>query len=275
MQALVNFFQEWQAIATVVGLTLLLVWESFRPFFAFTRDRSSRGIHIVRNLLLGAVNSLVVTLAFVALWILTAEWAAERGFGVMNWLASEHAVIHTVGAILLLDAWTYTWHRMNHRFAFLWRFHRVHHADKQMDVSTAGRFHVGEIILSSLVRIPVIALFGVYAWELVLYETIMFAVVQFHHANVAIPAWLDRALRTVIVTPYMHKVHHSRIRVETDSNYSSLLSVWDRLGRSFRMRSDPDAIEFGLDDPALDGERLTDLMKMPLLPDHNDHDRAG
>ena len=129
-----------------------------------------------------------------------------------------------------------------------------------MDVSTAGRFHVGEIIFSSALRIPLIVLLGVYAWELLLYETIMFAVVQFHHANIGVPPVLDRALRTVI-----HKVHHSRFQPETDSNYSALFSFWDRLARSFRLRSDPHEIEFGLDEfdePRF--ETLGGMMKMPL-----------
>ena len=270
MQTIVSFFQQWQAIVTVAGLVLLLSWESFRPFFSFRAKSSTRGVHVVRNLALGALNSVVVAAFFVSLWIISAEWAADRGFGIMNWLApvdSGRSVIHGVGAVLLLDFWTYWWHRLNHRIPFLWRFHRVHHADREMDVSTAGRFHVGEIVLSSALRIPIIALFGVFAWELVLYETVMFAIVQFHHANIAVPPALDRALRTVIVTPYMHKVHHSRVRVETDSNYSSLLSVWDRVGRSFRIREDPHSIEFGIDSPIAEGDRLLELLKMPLADD--------
>ncbi|MDX1531724.1 MAG: sterol desaturase family protein [Rhodothermales bacterium] len=168
---------------------------------------------------------------------------------------------------MVFDVWTYAWHRINHRVPFLWRFHRVHHADAEMDVTTASRFHVGELALSSALRIPLIVLVGVYAWELLLYETLMFAVVQFHHANVGLPARLDRALRAVIVTPAMHKVHHSRLQPETDSNYSSLFSWWDRLFRSFRLRERPEEIRFGLD--AFDGEAhrtLGGLLRMPLAP---------
>jgi sterol desaturase/sphingolipid hydroxylase (fatty acid hydroxylase superfamily) len=134
-----------------------------------------------------------------------------------------------------------------------------------MDVSTAGRFHVGEIVFSSLLRIPLILLLGVYAWELLLYETVMFAVVQFHHANIGVPPVLDRALRTVIVTPAMHKVHHSRLQVETDSNYSALFSFWDRLARSFKLRPDPRTIDFGLDEfDEPRHETLPGLLRMPL-----------
>ncbi|MFA6963083.1 MAG: sterol desaturase family protein, partial [Opitutaceae bacterium] len=138
--------------------------------------------------------------------------------------------------------------RLNHVWPFLWRFHRLHHADREMNVTTANRFHIGEIVLSSLLRVPLLALLGVRLEELALYETALFAVVQFHHANIGLPEWLDRALRCVIVTPYLHKVHHSVVRAEADSNFSSLFSWWDRLFRTFRLSRDPRRIVFGVDD---------------------------
>ena len=270
MQAILSSLQTWQMGAYAAVLTAMLAWESLHPFFdLFRGSPKARGVHFVRNMLLGAVNSLLIAAVFVGLWLATAEWAAAHRFGLMNWAGAAFGLpswAHALGVILLFDAWTYTWHRINHRIPFLWRFHRVHHADTQMDVTTAGRFHVGEILLSSALRIPLIALFGAYVWELVLYETMMFAVVQFHHANVALPEKLDRALRAVIVTPAMHKVHHSRLQPETDSNYSAFLSVWDRLGRSFRLRKNPAEIRFGLDAfDAPEHETVKGLMKMPLL----------
>jgi sterol desaturase/sphingolipid hydroxylase (fatty acid hydroxylase superfamily) len=134
-----------------------------------------------------------------------------------------------------------------------------------MDVTTANRFHIGEIALSSVLRVPVIALLGIQLWELALYELAMFTVVQLHHANIALPAWFDRAMRAVIVTPFMHKVHHSRWQPETDSNYSSLFSFWDRLFRTFRLRDDPRTLQFGLQE--FDGQEnhtLTGLLATPL-----------
>ena len=268
MQALISTLGQAQVIVYIIGLMLFLAWESLHPFFAFFRSSPRvRTVHVVRNLIIGAVNSLIIALLFVAAWVATSIWAEENGVGLLNVLSSlgMPAWAHTVGAILLLDLWTYVWHRLNHVIPFLWRFHRVHHSDTKMDVSTAGRFHVGEIIMSSALRIPLIALIGAYAWELLLYETIMFAVVQFHHANVAVPPRLDRALRFMIVTPAMHKVHHSRLQPETDSNYSALFSFWDRLARSFRLREDPHTIDIGLDEfDSPDYETLRSLIKMPV-----------
>jgi sterol desaturase/sphingolipid hydroxylase (fatty acid hydroxylase superfamily) len=132
-------------------------------------------------------------------------------------------------------------------------------------VTTAHRFHFGEILLSSLLRTPVILLLGLQLPELLIYETLMFAVVQSHHANIALPSGLDRALRAVIVTPSIHKVHHSRWQPETDSNYSSLFSWWDRLFSTLRLREDPSTIRFGLEDfdrPA--NQSLAGMLKTPM-----------
>jgi len=231
MPPLTDLLQDYQILTMLSVLLLMLAWESVHPFFAFFRgDLKSRGRHGLRNLFVGAVNALLVSGVFAGLWLTAAVFAESQRFGVMHWLEDGLNLpvwAHAAGAIVLLDAWTYLWHRMNHEIPFFWRFHKVHHSDHTMDVTTASRFHVGEILFSSLFRIPLIMLFGVYFWELVLYEVLMFAVVQFHHANIGLSERIDRLLRVVIVTPNMHRVHHSRWQPETDSNYSSLLSVWD------------------------------------------------
>lgn len=278
MAALLDLLQTAQVGAALVVLVVLIAVESLHPFFELFRARKERGTHLARNLALGLVNSALIAVVFAGLWVAAAAWADARGLGLLNVLRDGVGLpgwAHVLGAVLLLDAWTYLWHRLNHRVPFLWRFHRVHHADAQMDVTTASRFHVGEIALSSALRVPLIVLFGVYAWELVLYETLMFAVVQFHHANLALPPRLDRALRLIIVTPAMHKVHHSRWQPETDSNYSSLLSVWDRLFRSFRLRDRLDELRLGLDEfDAPEDGTLGGLMRMPLRP-HRSARRPG
>jgi sterol desaturase/sphingolipid hydroxylase (fatty acid hydroxylase superfamily) len=140
-----------------------------------------------------------------------------------------------------------------------------------MDVTTASRFHLGEIVFSSILRVPVIALLGLELWEVALYETAMFTVVQLHHANIALPAWLDCSLRLFIVTPFMHKVHHSRWQPETDSNYSSLFSFWDRLFGTFRSRVDFSSFRFGLEefdrpeDHSLVGMLTTPVKEAPRI----------
>ena len=266
MEDLLPRLQTTQAVVAMVGLVLLLLLETAHPFFELFRARRERGRHLARNLVLGAVNGALVAVVFAGLWVATATWAEVRGVGLLPALGLT-GVAHAVAAVLLLDAWTYAWHRLNHRVPVLWRFHRVHHSDAQMDVTTASRFHTGEIVLSSLLRVPLIALVGVHAWELVFYETLMFAVVQFHHANVALPPRVEAALRWVIVTPGMHKVHHSRWQPETDSNYSAFLSVWDRLFQSFRTRERLAEIRLGLDDFDDEGHQsVVGMLRTPLEP---------
>ena len=154
-----------RSISAVTVLVLLLVWESSAPFaLYFVGNSGERLRHGLKNLVLGSLNALLTGLVFVALWWATAEWAQTQNFGLLNWL-SFPSWAHVVGAFLLFDAWMYFWHRLNHRIPFLWRFHRTHHSDPRMDVTTANRFHLGEIFLSSILRVPVIALLGLELWS--------------------------------------------------------------------------------------------------------------
>lgn len=265
MENLPHNIDQVRSIASVAFLVLLLAWESLAPFGSFFAGKLGERLrHGAKNVALGILNALLTGLVFVALWWTTAEWTRAHHFGLLNW-APMPWWARLAAAFLLFDAWMYWWHRLNHRIPFLWRFHRTHHSDPMMDVTTANRFHLGEILISSLLRVPVIALLGLHLWELALYEAGMFAVVQMHHANIAFPAWLDRGLRAVIVTPFMHKVHHSRWQTETDSNYSSLFSFWDRLFGSFRLRENPGTLKFGLEefDPP-ENHTLIGLLITPL-----------
>lgn len=251
-------------------LAALLVWESVAPYFRFFPG-GGRVKHGFWNLLLGGFNGIAVATVFVSLWLATANWAGANGFGLLN-LFDFPAWARVALTVLLMDLWTYWWHRLNHRLRFLWRFHRVHHSDPSMDVTTASRFHPGEIVFSSLLRIPIIALIGLRLEEMVVYEALMFAVVQFHHANVGLPDRWDRRFRALIVTPFLHKVHHSRWQPETDSNYASLFSWWDRVFRSFRLSQDPHLITMGLDefaeprDQSLPGMLATPWRERPKPP---------
>lgn len=245
-------------------LAVLLLWETAAPFFQFPKG-GARLAHGAKNLLLGITNGLVTSLGFAGLWWWAAEASARHGLGILHGLAWPGAAQAAL-AVLLLDAWTYAWHRLNHRLAFLWRFHRVHHSDPHMDVTTANRFHLGEIVLSSVLRVPLICLLGLRLEHLALYELMMFAVVQFHHANISLGDRADRVLSWFIVTPFMHKIHHSRWQPETDSNYSAFLAVWDRLFGSFRTTPNPAQLRLGLDEFA-DGrsQTLPGLLTTPLV----------
>ncbi len=236
--------KQWQPFLAIAGLFLFWAWESLGPFFAAP---SHRWRHAARNLVIAALNGLVLAAVFSELTVMVGTLAENRGWGLVRWLGLSPAG-QAVLAFLLLDCWTYGWHRLNHRVPFLWRFHRMHHSDPAMDVTTATRFHLGEIVFSSLLRLGLIPLIGISLWLLIAYDMALLACTQFHHSNVELPSSLDRFIRYFTVSPFMHKVHHSRVRMETDSNFSSLLSVWDRLFGSYREKENYREIRFGLEE---------------------------
>jgi sterol desaturase/sphingolipid hydroxylase (fatty acid hydroxylase superfamily) len=230
-------------VVPVVLLALFWCWETWRPFFG---QREGRVRHAGHNLAIALFNTVILGLVFGYGTATVAGWTEENRCGLLNALGLG-GPLRFVLALVLLDGWMYVWHRANHCIPLLWRFHRMHHSDRHMDVTTATRFHLGEHLGAAVLRLGLIPLLGFEVWNLVLYDTLVIAITQFHHADISIGRW-DRWLRWLIVTPYMHKVHHSDWRQETDSNYSTVLSVWDRLFRSFRMRSDPKTLVFGLDE---------------------------
>lgn len=245
-----------------IGVLALLIWlEAVVPFFP---KRGTRLRHDTQNLGIGLFNGLVVALLFAGVTMAVTLQAKLAQFGLFHQV-SLLPWVETLMAIVIFDLWMYLWHRANHRIPFLWRFHRMHHSDVAVDASSAFRFHTGEIIFSSLARLAVLPLLGMSMEGLILYETLMQPVILFHHSNVALPEKIDRCLNLLIVTPRMHWVHHSQLKDETDSNYASIFSFWDRIGRSFRRRRDPEAIQYGLQaflDP--EWQSIGGMLKTPL-----------
>ena len=253
-----------KSACTLVVLLALLLWESWAPCLGFFVGHGrARLVHGARNFTLGLINAAFTAAALATLWTAVTAWAQRHQFGLLNWLGLQGPWRWAI-MVLAFDAWMYWWHRCNHLLPWLWRFHRVHHSDPCMDVTTAQRFHLGEILLSALLRTPVLALLGMTLFELAIYETFMFTVVQLHHANVALPSKIEQVARLLIVTPALHKVHHSRIQAETDSNYASLFAWWDLLFASRRERANLQAISFGLD--GFDGAQHQSLRGLAATP---------
>ncbi len=242
-QSLVTLAQQGRYVAAAVTLGSLWALESAAPMFA---GREYRLSHQAANFGLAAINAFV-SFGFASAVFFVTAWTRMHDFGLLH-LAALPAWLQWIAALLLFDCWQYGWHRLNHRVPWLWRFHAVHHADAELDVSTGVRFHTGEIALSFLARLAVLPLLGITLPQLLIYEALALPVILFHHSNVRLPDRVDRTLRCLIVTPWMHCVHHSRWQPETDSNYASLLSIWDRLFGSFRIRENPREIALGLDE---------------------------
>ena len=249
-----------KAAGAATALAILWLVEGVLPMF---EGRGRRAGHGVRNVALGVGNAAVAAAIFAAATLVVTEGARERGFGLLH-LIDPPGAVRLALAVLLFDAWQYLWHRLNHRVRFLWRFHQVHHSDAELDATSGLRFHTGEIVLSSTVRLAVLPLLGLTVAEVLVYEAILLPIILFHHSNVRLPEAVDRGLRWLIVTPWMHWVHHSDYQPETDSNYSSIFSFWDRAFGSFRLRPDPREIRLGLED--LDGAEWGTLRGMLLMP---------
>jgi sterol desaturase/sphingolipid hydroxylase (fatty acid hydroxylase superfamily) len=232
-----------QAAVSIGALLLLWLLESWFPLLA---DRPERFRHAARNLGLGGLNLIVLGLGFSTAIAGVSAWAEAARFGLLNQLDAP-VWLELPLALLLFDGWMYLWHRANHSVPLLWRFHRTHHADREVDVTTAMRFHTGEIVISTLLRLAVIPLFGLHVWQVIAYETLLVPVIAFHHSNVALPDAWDQRLRTILVSPNMHRVHHSNWQPETDSNFASVFSFWDRLWGTYRFRKDIRTLRFGLD----------------------------
>ena len=216
-------------LSVFLGLfAVLATLEAVLPRRARSQPRRTRW---VTNWSVTVLNTITLRLIAIALPLLAVGAAVDadrQGWGLFNAL-SIPLWIEVVAVVLILDFAIWLQHLITHKVPLLWRLHRVHHADVDMDVTTAIRFHPVEIALSMLLKIGLVYLLGPAALAVVLFEIILNGTAMFNHSNLALPAWLDRPLRKVLVTPDMHRVHHSVHRHEHDSNYGFSLSIWDRM----------------------------------------------
>ncbi|QLZ70529.1 sterol desaturase family protein [Legionella sp. PC1000] len=213
-----------------------------------------------------AVSITTFTVAFLLIRPTTSfflGWTASTPFGVMRWFRLT-GLWEVLFGFLLLDLSFYYWHIANHKIPFLWRFHNVHHIDPDLDVSTGFRFHPGEVALSTFFRAIQVALIGVSASTFVIYEVLFQMGTFFHHSNLRLPLRLERVLNLIFVTPRMHGIHHSNFRKETDSNYSVVFSVWDRLHRTIGLGIPQQEIDIGV--PGYTKKRDNYLKQVLILP---------
>jgi sterol desaturase/sphingolipid hydroxylase (fatty acid hydroxylase superfamily) len=214
----------WKGAAVGAWLALLFAAERVAPASPLSPTVvAGRWRRVGRNLAFFVISA-GVSLGIV---VPVSAWAAAHGlWSRPAWAAGGLGLALD---LLLLDGLIYWWHRANHELPFLWRFHEVHHLDRFLDTTTALRFHFGEVILSALARAGVILVFAIPLSSVLVFETLVLAAAIFHHSNIRLPQGLERALALIVVTPSIHWVHHHRVRGDTDSNYSTILSLWDGL----------------------------------------------
>lgn len=217
--------------AFALVLAAMVVWELRLP------RRVNEGSLRVRrwraNLGLVVVDTAIVRLIFPLTAVGAALAAAEHGWGLFNAIATP-AWLAFAASLIVLDLAIYAQHVAFHKVPLLWRLHRVHHTDVALDATTALRFHPLEIVVSMVFKIALVLALGAPALAVIVFEVVLNALAMFNHANGSLPLAVDRIVRRLVVTPDMHRVHHSIHRLETDSNYGFNLSVWDRLFGTYR-----------------------------------------
>jgi sterol desaturase/sphingolipid hydroxylase (fatty acid hydroxylase superfamily) len=209
---------------------VMALWELAAPRRRLTQPKALRWAN---NIGLVFFNSFLARLVFPLAAVGMAVFAREHGWGVLNYFAVPYWLA-VVAAVVVLDFFIWLQHVMVHAVPALWRLHRVHHADLDFDVTTGARFHPLEILLSMLIKFAVIAVLGPPVLAVIVFEVLLNMTSMFNHSNVRIPAGIDRVLRRFVVTPDMHRVHHSVEDDETNSNFGFNLPWWDRLFGTYR-----------------------------------------
>jgi len=252
---------KWFSSAITIGAyAVLYYFEKRRPL----RDKvEPKEINTLRNLAIASTAGLAANFLEKPVADKLTDFVEEKRFGLLKILRLPKA-IETVFAVLLLDYTLYIWHVLTHKNSFLWRFHRVHHADLDLTASTAIRFHFGEISISVLFRAGQILLIGVSPEALKIWQNLLFISIFFHHSNVRLPKNFEENLEKFIITPRLHGIHHSEIQTQMDSNWSSGLSVWDKIHGTFQNGIEENTFRIGVE--GFENSESVSLPKMLIEP---------
>ncbi|MFL6545813.1 MAG: sterol desaturase family protein, partial [Candidatus Udaeobacter sp.] len=245
----------------LASVFLALLWLQWR--FPLRRQHFSVLRRLVRNFVLSIPGFAIVRLAMLPIPIAVAMWAQQRHIGLLNWIPVPGWVA-VIGTFLTMDYAYWWWHWANHMVPIFWRFHNVHHTDLDLDVSTAARFHFGEMIFSIGFLSLAVILFGIGPIMLVVFFITFEAATLFHHSNWRLPIKLERILNLILVTPRMHGIHHSIVQRETNSNWGTIFCWWDKLHRTLRRDVPQNAVIIGV--AAYREEHELTLGKLFALP---------
>ena len=247
----------WLSVALVGGAAVALGWlEIRRPL---RRAREPYGRRNVRNLAMAALSAVAIQATERPLTrrLTARRWGVVGRLGLPPWL-------EVAAAVVLLDYTLFVWHVLTHKVAFLWRFHEVHHADRDLSASTALRFHFAEMILSVPWRAAQVVVVGAAPLSLSVWQTATLLAILFHHSNVALPCRLESRLCRLVMTPRLHGIHHSVVRDETDSNWSTILAWPDWVHRTVRLDVPQPAIEIGA--PTVRGDDVRGFPELVARP---------
>ncbi|MCJ7615215.1 MAG: sterol desaturase family protein [Desulfobacterales bacterium] len=223
----------------------IVLWLSLELAYSYRKPSVSKLQRWLTNIPLSIVNGTVYYIVYYSSIADMLFAVSAKNYGLLNFLDIPRW-LHFMLGILILDFIIYLWHLLNHEVPVLWRFHRVHHSDINMDVSSASRFHLGEILISGLIRLGVIYLFGVSFSSYLTFEIIVNAAIQFHHSSVRVNDRFEKIWMLLFVPPSMHRIHHSVKLKERDANYGVILSLWDRIMGTLVTDTQQSSINIGI-----------------------------
>lgn len=243
-------------------LACMMILEAAFPRKTRTQGR---GLRWATNLGIVVIYTFVLRLLFPMAALGMASYAHAKGWGVLN-MWGLPTWVNIIITVIALDFAVYWQHVISHKVPVFWALHKVHHADRDIDATTGIRFHPGEVVLSMLYKMAAVLVLGPSVIGVFVFEILLNGSAMFNHANVKLPLWLERGLRIGFVTPDMHRVHHSILKQETDSNYGFFLSVWDRIFRSYTAQPERghDGMTIGL--PHYQNEKPSRILWCLALP---------
>ena len=260
MDTLISTLNDLTPVIIIFFLAVFMTLERFLPYFehgAWRKKQRWRNLGIVGTAFV--LNALLSTV--IAGVILSAQ---AHHFGLLRWLLPDTSWLAIVAGILLVDLNSYAFHRLYHKVPLLWRMHRVHHADTELDSTSALRMHPFEFVFQSLTQITVLPLLGVSMSSFVLYFTFALPWFLLNHSNLKFPNWFERYASWLLVTPNWHRVHHSAHQPETDSHFADVFSIWDRLFGTAQ-QADVETMTFGLEKFREEGEQTVGgMLRMPF-----------
>ena len=243
------------------GFVLLLVFELIWPYRQPSVSKKNR---LITNVSLTVINGFILTVLFASATVNTALYVSANHLGLLN-MTGLPLWPKAFAAVVVMDLTFYVWHLLNHEVPLFWRFHRVHHSDLNMDVSTATRFHIGELAISAVIKIGLIYLIGADLLSVIIFESLLVLAAQFQHSSLSIPSWFEKVFWVLFVPPSMHRIHHSVKIAERNTNYGTILSIWDRLLGTLLSDVDQEKIVIGVG-PYREQDRLKlhHLLVMPF-----------
>ena len=275
MEAIIEYFSNMptthRSAVLIGGLTIFFLIENAVPLFSTNYNKTKHsGLNIFFT-----VTTIVVNFAMAFMLVKTSDWVVAQEFGLLQWVPMPTWAVLIVGLLLLdfLGAWLAHW--TEHHVQWMWQFHVVHHTDQHVDTTTANRHHPGESVIRFVFTILAVLIVGAPMWLVFLYQSMSVALSQFNHSNVKMPSWLDNALKVVICTPNMHRVHHHYRQPYSDSNYGNIFSFWDRMLNTY-MTADNTKLIYGVD-TYMDKEEASSVINLLKIPfaGHRSHIEYG